>query len=301
MEKKVLQLLKEKGPLTGSEILEDTGADSLSLWRTCKTSSDLVICAIGTRYLRLDQRVEGFARLSPSILREFLTYSVIGLASDPPPAREKAARILSHIEEVSRAKSQLAYLIVSSMANRLEIEVSIQEQVCFILAGDIVYNMAHDVPRPERSTGKLVRGSDMDLVVIAGETFPPPLMNRLDDAIYQEKYRLLMTPHIREEVDYVVKDLQKVQEQLAFDTFKHMVACKIMHEGTLLYGSDQVFHRVKSMLRDFGVTARLQAMEKQALHFRSQAESRLLAEDPEKSSQRETNLFYPAEESEEFE
>ncbi len=174
MEENIIELIREKGPLTGSEILESTGADGLLLWRTCKVSSNLLICAIGTRYMRLDQRVEGLARLSPSILREFLTYSVIGLASDPLAAREKADKILLHIEEVSKAKSQLAYSIVSSMANRLEIEVPIQEQVCFIIAGDIVYNMAHDVPRPERSTGKLVRGSDMDLVVIADETFPPP-------------------------------------------------------------------------------------------------------------------------------
>jgi hypothetical protein len=301
MEENILELIKEKGPLTGSEILESTEADGLTLWRTCKGSSNLLICAIGTRYMRLDQRVEGLARLSPSILREFLTYSVIGLASDPVAAREKADKILLHIEEVSSAKSQLAYSIVSSMANRLEIEVPIQEQVCFILAGDIVYNMAHDVPRPERSTGKLVRGSDMDLVVIADEMFPPPLMSRLDDAIYQEKYRLLMTPHIREEVDYVVKNMERVQEQLAFDTFKRMVACKIMYEGTLLYGSDQIFHRVKSMLRDYGVTAKLQAMEKQALLFRNQAERRLLDEDSEKSEQNEAYLFYPVEESEEFE
>jgi hypothetical protein len=259
------------------------------------------VCTIGTRYLRLDQRVKGLARLSPSILREFLTYSVIGLAGDPLAAKKKAEKILLHVEEVSRAKSQLAYSIVSSMANRLEIEVPIQEQVCFILAGDIVYNMAHDVPRPERSTGKLVRGSDMDLVVIADEMFLPPLMSRLDDAIYREKYRLLMTPHIREEVDYVVKNMDSVREQLAFDTFKHMVACKIMYEGTLLYGSDQIFHRVKSMLREYAVTAKLQAMEKQALLFRNQAERRLLLEDPEKSGQNEAYLFYPAEESEEFE
>jgi uncharacterized protein YllA (UPF0747 family) len=126
-------------------------------------------------------------------------------------------------------------------------------------------------------------------------------MSRLDDAIYQEKYRLLVTPHIREEVDYVVKNMERVQEQLAFDTFKRMVACKIMYEGTLLYGSEQIFHRVKSMLRDRGVTAKLQAMEKKALLFRSEAEHRLLDEGPEKFEQNEAHLFYPAEESEEFE
>ena len=126
-------------------------------------------------------------------------------------------------------------------------------------------------------------------------------MSRLDEAIYQEKYRLLVTPHVREEVDYVVKNMDRVKEQLAFDTFKRMVACKILHEGTLLYGSDLLFHKVKTMLREYAVTTQLQAMEKQALLFRNQAERRLLLEDPENSGQDEAYLFYPAEESEEFE
>ena len=38
--------------------------------------------------------------------------------------------------------------------------------------------MAHDVPRPERSTGELVKGSDIDLVVVledgASDDFTPP-------------------------------------------------------------------------------------------------------------------------------
>jgi hypothetical protein len=55
------------------------------------------------------------------------------------------------------------------------------------------------------------------------------------------------------------------------------------------------------MLREYAVTAKLRAMEKQALLFRNQAERRLLLEDPEKSAQDEACLFYPAEESEEFE
>ena len=79
------------------------------------------------------------------------------------------------------------------------------------------------------------------------------------------------------------------------------MACKIMYEGTLLYGSEQIFHRVKSMLKDRGVTARLQAMEKQALLFRNHAERRLLEEAPEKTGHNEAYLFYPVEESEEFE
>jgi hypothetical protein len=301
MEKELIQLIEQKGALTGTGIAEAIRVDELLLWRACKLSKELSIRNVGSRYLRLDRRVEGFARLSPSILREFLTYSVIGLARRPEPIRRKAEEVLLRMEEISRAKSQLAYTIVSAMSSRFESEIPIHEQVCFIIAGDIVYNMAHDVPRPEKSTGKLVKGSDMDLVVIVDDLFPKHLMTRLDEAIYDEKYRLLITPHIREEVDYVVKNMDRVNEQLRFDTFKHMVACKILQEGTLLYGSDEIFHRVKRLLKETGVSRKLAAMEKQALIFRNKAEQYLLYEDLRRVRDNEAYLFYPAEESEEFE
>ena len=301
LENKIIRLIEERGPLTGSELLDATGEEGLAMWKTCRLSTNLLVQTVGTRYLRLDRRVEGYARLSPSILREFLTYSVIGHAVDPSAVAGRARAILSQIEEVSRAKSFLAYNAVSAVGSRLIHETNLDEHACFILGGDIVYNMAHDVPRPERSTGKLVRGSDMDLVVIVDECFSPEAMARLDEVIYQEKYRLFMTPHIREEIDYIVKDLQRVLEQLKFDTFKHMVACKILEEGAFLFGSEMIFERLKSLLREHGVMDRLRAMEREAQLFRMQAEEYLLNEDTEKIKESETYLFYPAEESEEFE
>ena len=301
IEKQILSLLEEKGPLTGSEIVDDTGGDGLLLWRTCKLSKKLSSVTIGKRYLRLDRRIEGFARLSPSIFREFLTYSVVGCSQEDASLTQKANRIASHIESVSRAKSELAYTVVSALVNRLTNEFPITDQVCFIIAGDIVYSMAHDVPRPERSTGKLVNGSDMDLVVIVDDQFPEKLMNRLDEAIYQEKYRLLITPHLREEIDYIVKRLERVREQVKFDTFKHMVACKILEEGTLLYGSEEIFHTVKTMLREHGVIRKLNALKKETEVFRKEAEQYLLTEEPSKIKEESLYLFYPTEESEEFE
>jgi len=301
MEAEIIGLIEEKGPLTGSEILDATGSEGLILWRICRLSKNLVVRAIGTKYLRLDRRIEGFARLSPSILREFLTYSVVGRSVRDPALGQKANEIALHIEAVSRAKSELAYNVVSALADGLGNEIPADNQVCFIIAGDIVYNMAHDVPRPERSTGKLVKGSDMDLVIVVDDQFPKSSMERMDEAIYKEKYRLLITPHLREEIDYIVKSLERVREQVRFDTFKHMVACKLLQEGTLLYGSEEVFHTLKTMLRDHGVTQKLKELESKARIFRKEAEDYLLTEDPQKIREESLNLFYPTEESEEFE
>jgi hypothetical protein len=234
-------------------------------------------------------------------LREFLTYSAVGLPENPDLLEDRIMKISSRIEEVSRAKSMLLYRIVSSLSTKLETEISLDDRVCFMLGGDIVYNMAHDVSRPERSTGKLVRGSDMDMVVIVDERFPRDLTVKLDDAIFREKYRLLTTPHLREEIDYIVKDLNRVRQQARFDTFKHMVACKILHEGTLLHGSEQLFHRVKATLKDSGVLEKIHAMERAAQAFRREAVHYLLSEGPDHIKDENRYLFYPSEESEEFE
>ena len=301
MEKEIIHLIENSGPLTGSEILESIGGDGLSLWRTCRLSDRLAVRTIGTRYLRLDRTVEGFARLSPSILREFLTYSVVGIQKNSDLIEEKAEGLLLHIEEVSRAKVELAYRVVFSIASRFESEWGLKNEICFIIGGDIVYNMAHDVPRPERSTGKLVTGSDMDIVVIVDDGFPDDLIKRLDDAIYREKYRLLMAPHLKEEIDYIIKKLARVGEQVRFETFKHMVACKILQEGTLLYGSEHLFNTVKDMLKAHGITNKLRDLEERARIFRRDAEEYLVRADTEEIKDEKSSLFYPTEESEEFE
>ena len=301
MEKEIITVLKDKGPLTGAEIFETLGHDALLLWRACNLSKNLAIQTIGCRYLRLDSKIEGFARLSPSILREFLTYSVIGLTWDQDSLARKANELASHIRQVSKAKLELAKNIFSTVLSGLENDVLIKERACILIAGDIVYDMAHDAPRPERSTGKLVKGSDMDLVVVVDDLFPNELMERMDEMIYREKQKILITPHLREEMDYVVKDLARVREQMGFDTFKRMVACKILQESTLLFGEQDLFKTIKSMLREQGITEKLMRMEDRAAIFRKDAEDYLLRENPEKIRDEGLNLFYPTEESEEFE
>jgi hypothetical protein len=301
MEKEIIKLIQQKGPLTGLEVWGSIGGDRIILWQACKGSKNLATRTVGTRYLRLDRRVEGFARLSPSIWREFLTYSVVGISGDTKVLEQRATELRSHIEAVSKAKSELAYHVVSGIANQLESLFFLDHQLCFIIAGDIVHNMAHDFPRPEKSTGKLVKGSDMDLVVITDDLIPDDLIKRIDDAIYQEKYKLLISPHVKEELDYIVKKLERVREQVRFDTFKHMVACKILHEGTLLYGSEDLFSYVKIMLFQAGIGDQLNDLEKRAMVFRKETEESLLSKTPEKIRDEALYLFYPTEESEEFE
>lgn len=93
----------------------------------------------------------------------------------------------------------------------------------------------------------------------------------------------------------------RVREQLLFDTFKRMVACKILQEGLLLSGSQSLFDEIKGMLVDRGVTKKLEEMEVRAGVFSHNAEKYLLDTDPSRISRDELNLFHTTEESDEFE
>jgi len=170
-----------------------------------------------------------------------------------------------------------------------------------LVAGDIVYGMGHDAPRPERSTGRMVRGSDLDLVVIMHDEAPEGLAKQLDDAIYQQKYRYLINPSLREEIDYTIKPLARLKEQAEFDTFKHMVPCKIVDEALLLYGSEALYSAAKDLLNRGRVHERLAEMEQAAAKARDLAEKHLLGRREESLGGEDLYLFYTSEESEEFE
>jgi len=300
-ERKIFQLIEERGPLTGAELLEALGGKSLALWKACRLSGSLKVRTVGKRYLRLDRMVEDYARLSPSILREFLTYAVVGISGQEEALEQRVQGLAAHTHRVSRSKLALARGILENIQNRLSEQWPPEGRICFFIAGDIVYHMAHDVPRPERSLGKLVNGSDIDLVVVGDDAVPKEFLQELDKAIHREKYFALVMPNSREEIDYVVKDMERVREQLRFDTFKRMVACKILGEGVFLGGSESLFQELKSMLSRQGIVKRLGEMEEKAKSFRQQAEERLLRSHADFLKKEELHLFYTTEESEEFE
>ncbi len=302
LQESVVGTLEQRGPLTGMELREATRAEGFALWKTCMLSDGLVVRRVGRRYLRLDRKVEGYARLSPSILREFLTYCVVGLTSAPEALEQRTAQLASHIAEVSAAKSRLAQRIVGDVGARLApLQGGSEQRYCILLAGDIVYGMGHDAPRAERSTGQMVKGSDVDLVVITRDDAPEELGRTLDDGIYREKYRHLNNPAFKEEIDYVVKPLERVKEQVAFDTFKHMVSCKILNEAVLIYGSAELYGTVKDLLQELHIPERLAELEAAAIEARAKAQQHLLEIEDAGLAGDELYLFHTSEETEEFE
>ncbi len=296
----LVSILENAGPLTGAELADRTRTEVFALWHACKCAASVRFAVIGRRFLRLDRVVQGYARLSPSIRREFLTYTLVGLEKHGEELARRAQSLKEEIRRISDAKLQLARDSVSSAVDSLSHREIVLGKVCFIIAGDITYEMAHLVPRPEKSTGELVRGSDLDIIVVTESDLPSKEAALLDRAIYKKKHYLLVHPDYREEIDYILKDFDRVREQLRFDTFESMVACKILDEGKFLYGSRELFQALKDAVAEQGIPGKLREMEQQAIASRELAEERLLALSGDLSESEAYHLFYTREEGEEI-
>jgi hypothetical protein len=296
---KIINLLRENGPLTGKELLEKTMDDAFSVWRTCKRSEKIITSIIGNRYLRLDKNVKGYARLSPSILREFLTYTVVGLDIDIENIKIKAKALSEKIFMISREKYKISKEIISRIVKAQKNRKEIITKSVFIIAGDIVYNMAHRDPRPETSTGIMANGSDLDIIIVT-ENLSKDIIKELDLSIYHEKYYLLKMPAYHEEIDYIIKDIKRVEKQSDFNRFEFMVASKILCEGELLCGSTRLFESIKKLLAEKKIPQKLNELENIAISARQKAESLLLNGSDSHLDDEYKNLFYTTEEKEEI-
>jgi len=295
----IIKIIEKEGPLTGKELYEKTGIDELRLWRYCYKSDEITTKTFGKKYLRLDKKIEGYARLSPSIMREFFTYTVVGLNKDITEIERKAEILHENVKLISRRKYELAFNTVSKIVDSLEDSKYIKNNICFMIAGDVVYNMAHSELRPEASSGKLVRGSDLDIIVIS-RNLSEGFLRGLDLAIYKEKAFLIKSPQYMEEIDYVIKDLSKAYEQMEFNDFKSMVASKILHEGIFLYGNHEIFDDIKRMLVQKNVPEKLTKLEDEAIVHSKAAFEYLLENENELLEEEFTKYFYTKEESEEI-
>jgi len=296
---KIFEILKIHGPLTGKELKEKINDDSLKIWRLCNTSEQIVIKNIGKRYLRLDKHIDGYARLSPSILREFFTYTVIGLKEDIENIDLKAKKLHEKINKISKDKFELAKDIVKNLIKSQINYREIEKKAAFIISGDIVYEMAHSELKPESSTGEMIKGSDLDIIIVT-KYLSDKIVEELDAAIYGQKFYFMKNPAYREEIDYIIKDISKVKRQLSFDSFEFMIASKILNEGKYLGGSILLFDEIKKMLSDNNIGQKLKILEEIAVLERKKAIEHLLLAEESMSDELYNRLFFTKEESNEI-
>lgn len=297
----IAQALQQRGPLTGAQLHEAVGGELFGLWKACRGSDRFVLRVVGRRYVRMDRDVEEFARLSPSILREFLTYSVVGLEHQQEALTGAAERLQRRIVAISRNKWRVAKRFTDEIVEVVTARGLDASQFCVLIAGDVVHDMAHDVPRRESSTGGLVDGSDLDLVVLVGDDVPQELLDELDRVIVQRKWLYLRNSMVREEVDYVVKPLSRLAEQAGFDTFQHQVACKVFNEARHLAGSHELHEAGRLLLIERGVVDKLRELEARAAQRRVVRQEWLLSLPGDELPTEGHRQFFNDDEAAEFE
>ena len=74
-----------------------------------------------------------------------------------------------------------------------------------------------------------------------------------------------------------------------------------MREGMWLFGSTGIFHTARKWLDEYGVTARLDAIQETAIRLRHEAEQTLLDDSALPGDANTLRLFYPVSESDEWE
>ena len=190
-------------------------------------------------------------------------------------------RSREEIERISKYKMKLAKKI--SVKALEESDDTVREKSVFIIGGDVPLIMAHSDPRPERSLGKMVAGSDLDIVVIHENDLDIKAIKKLESVLLDLKYSLLSQPMKKEELDFLIKSMTDVKRQLEFTNFEDKVACKILNEAEFLAGNKEIYVKIRKMINDYRVKEKIEELEEKGRRYRKRTEKILLeTENPDR-------------------
>ncbi len=293
LEAEILEILTNQSSVLGVELAEALGNRYFEIWRTCHNSGKIYSTPFGHYYLRIDKKIEGLARLSPSILRDFLTYTRISTLANFEQAVGDAEISRQEHVRISDEKRDIAKQIIDEI-----LSPEILERTGVLIAGDVCRNMAHLVPRPERTTGKLVRGSDIDLIFVIEQD--DGLKAEIEGKISEAKAIYLQHPALREELDFVVNTLDHYREVSNFKGAHNMISCKAALEGQYLAGSKSMVQQSTDILLRAQIPRKVIKLTEKAFSDRLHAMERLRKDPDVIGLPRERRLFYYSDEIWEF-
>ncbi len=294
LENRIIDILPEAGSVSGAHLCEKLGGSYFDIWRTCINSRKLFNSDYARYYLRIDAEIPGFARLSPSILRDFLTYSRISTVNNIKQAAEVAARKREYHRKVSGQKRETAFQMIAEA-----FDGELLQKIGVVIAGDVCRDMAHEVERPERFTGEMVKGSDIDLIIVI-EQDDKVLKEELENRLLELKSIYLRHPVLREEIDFVVNSISHYQQNGVFETPKQMISCKAALEGQYIAGNRNLVTKMRNTLTDADVPRKVLSMSERAFSERLHTVERLRKRPDSIRGSAERRLFYFSDEIWEF-
>lgn len=301
IEAEIKAFLTSGGPVTGGQLcamLPDI--TDIAIWRACYSSDKIRVSNCARYYLRYDITRGNQLRLSPSILRDFLTFSLVYLTDQMVEIVEAGTRLANNFRTVSLEKLSWAREALLQLDDDLQ-EVLNKHCVVF-LSGDIAYYLAHETKRMHSQLGVEVNGSDIDVVIVTNRGAPADMIARIESQFLTIKKIFLTTPNIREELDFIVKPIETMLGQLAYNDIHDKIASKILYESYFLMGRVDIYQTLMKHLKLSGTWARIEADFETALGQRKETISKILSLDPDVSTDDEevASLFFASKERLEF-
>lgn len=301
MIQEIENILRKNGPLTGGELTKHfPELSDIALWRHCHSSDNFRVINCARYYLRYDITRGNQLRLSPSILRDFLTFSLVYLPEQVVDIVERGTRLANNFRQISLRKLGWARKALLQLDDDLQ-QVLYEHCVVF-LSGDIAYYLAHDTMRQHTQLNVPITGSDIDIVIITNRGAPVEAIKKIESQLLTIKKAYLVTPTIREELDFIVKPIEKMISQLAYTDIHEKIASKILYESYFLMGRVDIY---QTLMDHLGISGTLEKIERDfeiALSQRKDTIRKIFALSPDFSVEDEevASLFFASKERLEF-
>lgn len=298
IEQRVIQTITEKGPRIGKELALDLpDVPSLALWQACYKSRDLHLSHFASYYLRFDITRGDQVRLSPSILRDFLSFTLFGLPGQRDLMIERQGTLSNSHREISKEKIAVAQDVMSNLLVQMPREI--RANLCAFIAGDLAYFLAHNEPREHAGIGEMIKGSDIDIIVIH-QDLSEEIVAGIESEISALKNFYLRHPNHRHEIDFIVKSRVKMERQFRYTDIHDKIASKIAYESMFLGGSLPLYMTVRDTMKRTGVDELIEMDFAHALQDRKNAMRALLANTTGELDDETRSLFYFSQERVEF-
>lgn len=298
LQAEIRQNLKRHGPMLGKELCErHTDQSYLHMWQACFSDPDIQISHFARYYLRFDVTREDMVRLSPSILRDFLSFTLFSLPGQRERVLSRQVGLSNHHREISVEKIRIAQAILIDILGKIPPRE--HHQLCAFIAGDLAYFLGHDEPREVKQTGDRVRGSDIDIIIVH-DGLDPAHVEMIDADMMAAKGYYLRHPGHRHEVDYICKPIERMFGQFAYGDIHEKIASKIAYESLFLAGSLELYGRIREEMEASGASSLIEDDFDEGLAERKHAMAALLAADPARIDDNIESLFFFSQERIEF-
>lgn len=295
--REIYLILQKDGPKLGKELSEALpDVSQLKLWQSCFTDEFMQISHFASYYLRYDITRNDEVRLSPSILRDFLSFTLFALPQQRRQVVERQAALSNKHRNISLEKLRIARQVIKSLLVQMPDEA--HKRFCTFIAGDLSYFLAHSEPREVESIGEMVFGSDIDIIIVH-EDLDDSIIEMIEAEMMSRKNYYLRHPKHRQELDYICKPKSKMFRQFRYGDIHEKIASKIVYESMFLGGSLELYMSIRDELVASGTQDLIEVDFEDALAKRKAAMKTLLNA-PDILDDNTKSLFFFSQERVEF-